>query len=275
MLVHHLTYRFGRLVAAGLMAFMATVAVPAAFADTVLYSTSFENPPFTTGPIAGQDGWNVFGPGISTVENSFADTGSQAVFVDGGTPTQSGPYHSDFSTGPLVDVSADLAIFTSSTQSEWQFAGLGSGLAPFFGGIDILPNNDILAITNGFPIIGIFPRATAFNSTAWHQVVLLFNIPAQTYNISLDGVTLDSNVPFCGDNGPCVGAPVAAYSDGFFDSFGQSTFGGTPGTNDSGYMDNYSVTNVTPTPEPSMLPLVIGLTAICIGLRRRLSSART
>src|SRR5580704_17381765 len=67
------------------MALMATIAVPAAFADTVLYSTSFENPPFTTGPIAGQDGWNVFGPGISTVENSFADTGSQAVFVDGGT----------------------------------------------------------------------------------------------------------------------------------------------------------------------------------------------
>src|SRR5580700_4159335 len=120
--------RLGLVFAPALLALI--IGGSAAHADTVLYSTSFENPPFTTGPIAGQDGWNVFGPGISTVENSFADTGSQAVFVDGGTASQSGPYHSVFSTGPLVDVSADLAIFTSSTQSEWQFAGLGSGLAP-------------------------------------------------------------------------------------------------------------------------------------------------
>src|SRR5580704_10407988 len=146
MLVHHRKYRFGGLVAAGLMALMATIAVPAAFADTVLYSTSFENPPFTTGRIAGQDGWNVFGPGISTVENSFAKSGSQAVFVDGGTASQSGPYHSDFSTGPLVDLSADIAIFSSTTQSKWQFAGLGSGLVPFLGGIDVLPDNTIVAI---------------------------------------------------------------------------------------------------------------------------------
>src|SRR5580658_5668575 len=80
-----------------------------AWADTVIYSTSFENPPFTVGSIAGQDGWSVFGPGAQEVENFFADTGSQAVFVDGAAATQTGPYKETPTTGPLVDLSADLA----------------------------------------------------------------------------------------------------------------------------------------------------------------------
>ena len=240
----------------------------AAYAD--IYSTSFENPPFTPGPIAGQDGWKVFGPGISTVENTFAKTGKQAVFVDGGTASQSGPYHSDSSTGPLVDLSADIAIFTSSTKSEWQFAGLGGpGLSPFLGGIDVLPNNNIIAITKNFPVLGIFPRATAFNATAWHNIDLLFNITTQTYNISLDGSVLAVNVPFCGDNSVCAGAFVGSYGNGFFDSFGNA--------NDSGYMDNYKVANVNPVPEPSeLLPLFIFVGGFLAGLgrlRRRFSAA--
>jgi hypothetical protein len=176
--------RLGLVFAPALLALI--IGGSAAHADTVLYSTSFENP----------------------------------VFVDGGTATQSGPYHADSSTGPLVDVSADIAIFSSTSQSEWQFGALGPGLSQFLGGIDILPNNDIIALTNGNPVIGIFPRATTFDSSAWHQINLLFNIPAQTYSIALDGVTIDSNVAFCGDNGPCSGAPVAAYGDGLFDSLG-------------------------------------------------------
>jgi hypothetical protein len=249
---------------------LAALAMPAVHANTI-YATSFENPPFTTGAIAGQDGWSVFGPGISTVENSFAKTGSQAVFVDGGTATQSGPFHTDVSTGPLVDLSADIAIFTSSTQSEWQFAGLGPGLIGFLGGIDILPNNLIKAITLGYPIIGTFPRATAFDSRAWHHVDLLFDIATQTYNISLDGSTLAANVPFCGDNHPCAGATVSTYANGLFDSFGAQSTGGAT-ANDSGYLDNYRVANVSAVPEPSsalLLVAVLGATAFV--LRRKFS----
>ena len=119
----------------------------------------------------------------------------------------------------------------------------------------------------------MFPRATAFDSTAWHQINLLFNIPAQTYSISLDGVTLASNLAFCGDNGPCTSGIVSTYSDGLFDSFGAN--GGSTTTNDSGYMDNYSVTNVTATPEPAMIPVVVVLAGLCIGLRRKFSPAAT
>jgi hypothetical protein len=236
------------------------LAVPA-WADTTLYSTGFENPPFTVAGIVGQDGWNSFGPGFPVVENFFADTGSQAVFLDGSVATQSGPYHADTSSGPLIDLSADLAIFTASTQTEWQFGALGPGLDGFLGGINILPDGSIYALTAGATQIGTFTYATAFDSSA-------FDITTQTYDISVGGVTLASNVPFCGSNTGCTGATLSTYGDGLFDSFG--------GGNDSGYMDNYSVTLVsTSVPEPSSVLLLLSalLGGIGIELRRR-SSAR-
>jgi hypothetical protein len=225
-----------------------------AWADTVLYSTSFENPPFTTGSIAGQNGWSVFGPGAQEVENFFADTGSQAVFVDGGAASQTGPYNYTPTTAPLVDLSADLAIFASSTQTDWQFAATGPGLVGYLGGINIKSNGDISAITgaSGDTDIGTFTRATTFDSSAWVNVNLLFDLATQTYNISVGGTLLASDVPFCGSNAACTGATLSTFGDGFFDTFG--------GGNDSAYMDNYSVTLVTATPEPSMaLPLVLVL----------------
>jgi hypothetical protein len=234
-------------------------------ADVILYNTSFENPPFTTGPIAGQDGWNN-GSGISTIENTFARTGSQAVFVDGSSATQSGPWHPDITAGPLIDLSADLAIFTSTNQSARQFAGLGPNLVPFIGGIDISSigsNSSIFLITPGFPVVGTFPRATAFNSSAWHHVDFLFNLATQTYNFSFDGSLLASSVPFCGSNAGCSGAAVATYGSSLFD-----TFGGVTGGNDSGYMDNFRLALVTP--EPSSIALMVtALGALCLKLRRR------
>lgn len=231
------------------------------WADTVIYSTSFESPTFTTGPIAGQDGWSVYGPSSPSVESFFADTGSQAVFVDGGTASQSGPYHTDVSTGPLIDLSADIAIFTSSTQTEWQFGALGPGLVGYLGGVDILPNGTIAAISAGSSDIGTFTRATAFDSAAWHNINLLFNLSTQTYDISLDGTLLASDVPFCGSNGSCTGATLSTYANGFFDSFGTG--------NDSGYLDNYSVTQITGTPEPSTTIPIVSILVAGVGLQFR------
>ncbi len=241
-----------------------SVFVTEARADSTLYSTSFENPPFTTGAIAGQNGWAKFGNGISNVENTFAYSGSQAVFVNN-NPTQSGPYFALSSSGPLIRESAELAIFTGTTESGWQFAATGPGLTGYMGGIDIDPTtNDIHAITNGFPIIGAFPKATLFNSTAWHNVSLLFDLATQTYSISLDGVTLDSNVAFCGNNsGPCNNATLSTYGDGFFDAFASA------GATDSAYLDNYSVTLVNPAPEPASMSLVLGSLLAAAAISRR------
>ena len=245
---------------------LSMAALPVAHAD-VVYQTSFENPPFAVGPIAGQDGWSVYGPSTPTIENNFAFSGSQAVFVDGGTATQSGPDHSDSPTGPLIDLSAEIAVFTSSTESEWQFAGLGPGLVPFLGGIDIYADDSIHAISAGYADIGTFPRATAFNSSAWHQIDLLFNMNSQTYNISLDGSTLATNLPFCGDNSVCAGAPVSSYGSTIFDSFGAQSTLNNATANDSGYMDNFLLANV---PEPSSLLLFgAGLAVAAARIKRQ------
>jgi PEP-CTERM motif len=246
-------------------------ALPVAHAS-ILYSSGFETPTFTTGPIAGQDGWNVFGPGNPIVDNFFSDIGTQAVFVDGNEASQTGPYHIDVTTGPIVDLSADIAIFTSTTQTEWQFAGLDPTLTQFLGGIDILPDDAIVALTAGSPVIGAFPRATGFDSTAWHSIDLLFNLSSQTYSISLDGATLASNLAFCGDSAGCAGASVSSYGGGLFDTNGISSPGvGASGSipNDSGYMDNFQVADVG-VPEPSTILLLgLGLAGAACRLRHR------
>jgi hypothetical protein len=253
---------------------MAAIAVPA-HADVILYSTGFEAPTFTVGALAGQDGWNQFGPSTATVENFFTLTGSQSVFLDGGTATQAGPWHQDPSAGtPYVDLSADIAIFTSTNQSEWQFAATGNNLTSFLGGIDITQTDQIEAITLGFPVIGTFARSTSFTSPTWNHVDLLFDIATQTYDISINGVQLASNLPFCETNAPgCIGGSgTTNYGDGVFDSFGQSTSGVSGLTNDSAYMDNYQVSDVSSVPEPSgLLLLVTVIGAFGVGLRRKFS----
>jgi hypothetical protein len=257
---------FEKLVVPAIALAMAAFAVPV-WADTVLYSTSFENPPFTAGQaIAGQDGWSVFGPGAEEVESFFADTGTQAVFLDGGAASQTGPYQTTTTAGPLVDLSADLAIFSSTTQSDWQFGALGPGLDGFLGGINILSDGSIEALTAGNPVIGTFTRASSFDSTAWVNVNLLFNLTTQTYDISVGGVLLDSDVAFCGSNGVCTGATLSTFANGLFDTFG--------GGNDSGYMDNYAVTLVTAaTPEPcAALPLAL-LLGMGLALRKKLAGS--
>lgn len=219
-----------------------SLSITPAIHASVIYSTGFEPPAFTPGLIAGQDGWAVFGTGISTIEAVNADSGTQAVFVDGSTSSQSGPFHSDSATGPLVDLSADLFLASSSNQTEWQFGGLGSGLVPFLGGFDVNADDTIHPITaTGFTL------ATTWTRNVWHSVDLLFDVPAQTYSIALDGIQIASGVPFCGGNGTCTGAPVGAYGTGLFDTFG--------GGNDSGFLDNFQVASGS-VPEPASILLL-------------------
>ena len=200
----------------------------------VLYATSFEQPTFTPGPIAGQDGWAEFGGSASFVENSFAFTGTQAVEVIPALATgQDGPYKTVNTPAPIVEQSAEIYLASSSTQSAWQFAALGSGLIGFAGGIDVYADNTIHAITGSLPTIGTFTRDT------WNKVDLNLDYATQTYTIDVNCVPIASNIAFCGSNGACTGAVVPSYSDGIFD-----TFAGVAGVNDIGYIDDYSVVAV-------------------------------
>ena len=230
-----------------------------------LYTTGFENPPFTLGNLAGQDGWAISatGPSVATtlVENTVVESGGQAVSVGGSVTDQTGPFHSNASTGPLIDLAADIRLKSSTTQNAWQFAGLGPSLTQFLGGIDILANGNVEVITAGFPVVGTLTR------DAWHHVDLLFDMTTQTYVASLDGTVLASNLHFCGSNTGCTGAFVSIFGTSLFDTFGNPSGAG----NDTGYLDNFCVANVGVVPEPTTL-LLWGTSMMGLGLagwRRR------
>ena len=232
---------------------------------TTLYATGFESPTFTTGLVSGQDGWSEYPAPASGVENTFAFAGTQAVSVIPALTTgQGGPVKTVTTAASIVIQSASIYLYSSSTQSGWQFAAVGSGLNGFAGGIDIDPDGTIHAISSGFATIGTFAR------NVWNTVDLNLDYATQTYSIILNGSTIASNVAFCGNNsGPCNGANVSAYSDGFFDSFGAT------GVNDMGILDNYSVSTPDTTPLPAALPLFAsGLGGLgLLGWRRKRKAA--
>jgi hypothetical protein len=230
-----------------------------------IFSTGFEPPTYSLGNLSGQDGWSIFNPADSfdTVQNVNVKSGTQAAFV--GTnqvgTAQTGMFHTDTLSGsPLIDFNADLYIYSSSTESEWQFAGINPG--QFIGGVDLFPTvgptDTIAAITAGFPSIG------SLTLNSWNNFDFLYNFSTQTYSIRLNGSLLAANVPFCGDAGPCAGAPIAeAQFQSFFDVFASIT------SNDLGAVDNWSISSVA-IPEPATFGLTgIVMLAGALALRRR------
>jgi hypothetical protein len=222
---------------------------------TVLYSTGFESPGFSTGAIAGQNGWLLFGGSTSVIENSFAFAGSQALEVSGVTSPQSGPWRSFGAFSPTVPITVSAEIYV--TEGNWQFAVLGPGLSQFAGGFDFTAGAGVQSISTGYPTIG------TVTADAWHDFSMTLDYATQTYSLSLDGVSLGTGIAFCGDNNPCGGANIAHFGTVIFDSFG---------TTGQGYLDNFSVSTPEPATWAMMLAGFAGLGA-ALRSRRRLSAA--
>ncbi len=249
-----MTHGNKELVAATLLA--ATLSYGMVAQATVIFQTDFEAPSYTTGALAGQNGWQVFGNGnAATVDSTTPIGGLQSAKVTGALAlSQTGPFHADASAISRITVSADILLTSSQAERGWQFSAIGAGLAGFTGGIDIDPGTDnIFAITNGFTSIGTFSRDIV------HHVDLLLDYSTQLFGVKLDGVTLANNLAFCGDNGPCNGAPSGPYSDVLFDTFGATG-------DDAGFIDNILVASTHDVPEPGTLALwlagLIGLAAM-------------
>lgn len=212
----------------------------------VLYATGFEPPSFTVGPIDGQNSWFVFSASGQfsdpAIETTLVESGVQAVSVDGSVTGQTGPVYSPNFVDPVLTLSADIYIGSSSSESEWQFGTTGANGIGFAGGIDINNGTQVVAITGDHPVIGSITR------DAWHDVNLMLDYATQTYSVTIDGSVIASGLSFCGNNSTttCNGAPVTTMGWDLFDSFG--------GGNDIGAMDNFGIGSV---PEPSTWAMLL------------------
>lgn len=232
--------RVASLMAACAMA--AGLAVSGAAQAGVIFQTGFED--YALGALNGQNGWQVFGAAVPEVTDTLASSGTQSVVLHGGTAGQSGPFHTDPSSETHISVSADIYLSSSTSQGSWQFGMLGSGLSPFFGGVDIGAAGNIVAISQGYPSIGSFTR------DAWHNIDVRLNFDSRTFDVLLDHTLIGNDIAFCGDNTTCTSGTVDTYSQVLFDTFGSTGF------NDAGYIDNVRVATFG-VPEPTSWALML------------------
>ena len=151
-------------------------------------------------------------------------------------------------------MSADIFLASSTSESQWQFATTGANDIGYAGGIDVV-GTSIHGITSGFPVVGTLTR------DAWHHIDVILDYLSQTFALELDGTTLATDLPFCGSNIGCNGAPVAELGWALFNTFG---FG-----NHSGYIDNFSIATVAAAvPEPASIAL-LGIALLGLGVTRR------
>ena len=237
---------------------------------TTYYATDFEATAFMPGQIGGQGGWQTFSassqPALAQVETGVAQSGTQAISVDGAAKGQTGPYYAMTLVSPgKVNLSANIMLSSSAGGAAWQFAAIGPGLIGFAGGIDITKTGAIRAISGSFPTIG------AFSYNQWHRVDVVLDYATQTFGVKLDGLNLASGLAFCGSNSGCSGATVGNFGVGIFDSFG-----GAPGPA-LGYLDDFSIaTPPAGVPEPADWALMLvglgGLGAVARTARPRVQT---
>lgn len=223
-------------------------------AATVIYSTSFENPPFVPGQAAGQDGWIDFGnPTHVSIENTFAHTGSQAVQISAsGASGQTGigridPF--DSSNGDsLILLTVDMYRQSGGTPSGVEDLAGFDGSSTDIGVIRWASDNSLMIVDGN----GTITVKNALTLNTWNTFGLAFDFSTRTFNAYLNGTLEASGLPFSGGNSPEFLA-------------GSLTIQG-PGT-DNVFFDNYSA---SATPEPMYLPVcALGLVALALYRRHR------
>jgi hypothetical protein len=197
------------LAAAFLAAMAAGIALPAS--ATVLYSTNFASPTFTTGALAGQAGWGVFSAdGEATVQNTITDGGEPA--VDLGSETSA--YYQYGPVTPTDPIVVSMDIYDTTSGAIVNFAAISSSAA--FDDDDFLEDRAAGVQIQNYvsAIAGASPELASVPSHTWFNVSMTLDYATQTYDISVDGAVLASNIPFCGyepNSNTCTGAQASQF----------------------------------------------------------------
>lgn len=245
------------------------VAAPSISRAATVYSTGFENPPFTTGNLAGQDAWDRFDEGTATpsivVQTGTVKTGSQAVGFTN-TEAQAGSSFAfrDFTTinpvsdgTPLVTINWDMNVGTGgSTAHTWAVEAFddatslnlvaGAGLGKDTGGNTHIGGTD----PTGTSFLDLGPGPTL---NAWHNYTLTLDYGLNLYAIDVDGTRRAYGTLAAGNAG----------------TFGEIDLVSNTRDLDSAFFDNLSITTGTGTvPEPASLGL-LGIAGVMLMGRRR------
>jgi hypothetical protein len=249
----------------------------------VLYSTSFENPPFANGStLLGQDGWSLaippfLNPGAAIITNTVAASGLQSVRVRGAdlvSAVEVDPYGAVGSYRRPLNYDAGAGLPTVFIQASVRLDGPTLGTGDFFTGNIAARTGDGFAgelslssdgFAYGYSGTGdetqLFTTPVTLND--WHTLGILVDFAANTYTFSVDG-TSSSAFPFeagvVSDVLVRESLVVYARPDG----------GGNLRSDFTAYYDNVSATAIVP--EPAAASLLIGG---CVGLLTMRRPGRT
>jgi hypothetical protein len=216
-----------------------------------VYESNFENPLYTLGPLAGQDGW--FGSAVPGVETSLAFAGSQAVSWANSAPsaTFSHSLTYDSTLDPLKTVVFDVEFqsTTSGTPSNWGvMAVVGNG--GYIGQVFLSPTGRArMNVTSGN--IG----DVAVTAGTWNDFQLVLDFGSQTVSALVNGQFIAS----AGFSNPSTKLVAIVAGNGT-----------APGS-DTGYWDQLSVASVAEfsVPEPGSAGLILSIALALIAARNR------
>jgi hypothetical protein len=237
----------------------------------VVYSTGFENPPFTVGNLAGQDAWDRADEGSATpsitVQTGTVKTGSQAVGFTNSQATngESSFAYRDFTTinpvtagTPLIEINWDMLVTSGGSFAHaWQIQAYddatslnlvaGAGLGKDSGGGSHVSGSDAAGTGN----IDFGPGPTLGD---WHNYTLTLDYALNLYAIDIDGTR----------------RAIGAFAAGNGGTFGEIDLVSNNRDLDSAFFDNLSINATTGTiPEPASLGLIGVAGAMLLGRRRR------
>ncbi len=208
-----------------------TTAPPSAFAAD-LFSTSYEAPTYSVGPLDGQDGWVNSFDIDPAVTSDFARTGSQSLEVL--QAEGENPFGLTFRVGPYSTsapkVSVEHSVYLDGTDG-WDSTFVSPlALGGENGFVAQLAIRDGATANLGLADIGV--GGVPIQTDRWITLELVLDFPTQTVEGFVDGVSIGSG-PFASPTTELVQVEI-------FHIFGF----GNPGPSPSFFVDDLSISSI-------------------------------